>query len=291
MPSNQREAAGLDLSNPSGITQEELEAFRQAYANSNKGQIRSYEFWLEFRPDVLKRHKARSVHWYVGGDHVLSTLSALHQYAVVGFRDGLKYELRLAESRGVPLGDVLDLLSIAFIHAGHPGMYAVADELSEPLRAYEADADAGPCYPENFRFDPDAFVSGMDFSTLEASARDVESLKVWYVETAGEIPRHVEFMAKFRPDLLKAYRNRYEHAIHSSLPAQVMPFVQLHYNIYRGFEEGIRENVLLARALGMTKTQVLDAIFCAVLHSGANGLDAVSRSAEELIETFPVDGA
>lgn len=249
---------GLRLLNFDETTPEELEAFRSFYLDTKGSQNKSYEFWLEFRPDVLKRHKARTVQWYIGGTYPISALAALHQYVNTAFRDGIEYEIRLAQSYGASKSDILDTLSIAFIHSGHPGMYLVS-EFADYLRTYETKQVAEP-FPPNWGFDADAFVSGMDFSTLEATRGDLDRLLGWYEETIGEVPRHVHFLAKSRPTLLKAYRNRYEHAIRDSLPKQMMPYLMLHYDVFRGSRGGIRENVLLARAFGMTRTQVLNSI-------------------------------
>jgi hypothetical protein len=51
----------------------------------------------------------------------------------------------------------------------------------------------------------------------------------------------------------------------------------------RGFRHGIRENVLLGRALGMTREQLLDAICFAVLNAGANALDVVEEAAGDVL--------
>jgi hypothetical protein len=83
--------------------------------------------------------------------------------------------------------------------------------------------------------------------------------------------------------LLKAYRDRYEHAIRDSLPQQMLPYLLLHGNTVRGFRDGIRENVLLGRALGMTREQLLDAICSAVLHAGVEALSIVEEAAGELL--------
>ena len=88
-----------------------------------------------------------------------------------------------------------------------------------------------------------------------------------------QLPKPV--LAEHRPGLLKAYRDRYEHAIRDSLPKQMLPFLMLNYNVVRGFREGIRENVLLGRAMGMTQEQLLDAICSGVLHAGVNALGIV----------------
>jgi hypothetical protein len=96
----------------------------------------------------------------------------------------------------------------------------------------------------------------------------------------------VRFLAQHRPGLLKAYRDRYEHAIRDSLPKQMLPWLMLNYNVVRGFHEGIRENVLLGRALGMTKEQLLDAICFGVLHAGANALGIAEEAAGDLLRQY-----
>ena len=60
MPAISAYQDGLDVSRPDEMTAAEIEAYRREYTGSNKGLLDSFEFWLEFRPDVLKRHKART---------------------------------------------------------------------------------------------------------------------------------------------------------------------------------------------------------------------------------------
>jgi hypothetical protein len=280
------EPGGLDLASPDAVSAEELARFRQFYSDTKGSQNKSYEFWLEFAPDVVKRHKARTVQWYLGEQTTVQVLSMIHQYTIRGFAEGIEYEMQLARRLGSLRTDVLDTLSIAFIHSGHPGMYEAT--LTAPLlRNWVPEPVDRPRFPAAWAFDRDAFRSGMDFETLECTPDDIAALRSWYLDVAGEVPAHVEVMAKYRKDLLKAYRNRYEHAIRESLPAQMMPYLGLHYNVYRGFDGGIRENILLARALGLTREQVLNAIFSAVLHGGANVLDTVARIDDGLIDSFP----
>ena len=275
---------GLNVSNPDVTTAEEIAAYRAEYLNTNKGLLDSFEFWLEFRPDVLKRHKARTRHFTTTKERsypVVALLAMIHQYTIASFEEGVAYEIRLAQTNGATRADILDTLSVAFIHSGHPGMYAAAS-YAEYLRTYE-DPAAVDRFPAGWSFDPQAFDSGMDYSSREASKEDMERLLDWYQRTLGEIPRYVSFMAQHRPGLLKAYRDRYEHAIRDSLPKQMLPFLFLNHNVVRGFHEGIRENVLLGRALGMTREQLLDAICSAVLHAGANALGIVDEAAGELL--------
>ena len=284
MPAISSHQDGLDVTNPDVTTPEEIAAYRAEYLGSNKGLLDSFEFWLEFRPDVLKRHKARTRHFRTAEepDYPLVTLlAALHQYVVEGFREGIAYELRLSQTLGATRADLLDLLSVAWIHAGHPGMYAAAAS-ADFLRDYE-DPEPVERFPAAWSFDPRAFDSGMDYSRRDATPADMDALQDWYRRTLGEIPGYVSLLARHRPGLLKAYRDRYEHAIRDSLPKQMLPFLMLHRNVVRGFGEGIRENVLLGKALGMTREQLLDAICSAVLHAGAEALSVVDEAAGDLL--------
>jgi hypothetical protein len=280
---------GLDVSRPDEMTAAEIEAYRSEYTGSNKGLLDSFEFWLEFRPDVLKRHKARTRHYSSAIEPsypLVGLLGAIHQYTIGAFREGIAYEIRLAQTNGATRSDILDTLSVAFIHSGHRGMYAAAD-YADYLRDYvDPEAGSEPRFPQGWSFDPHAFDSGMDYGTREATPQDMERVQDWYARTLGEVPRYVRFLATHRPGLLKAYRDRYEHAIRDSLPKQMLPWLLLNYNVVRGFHEGIRENVLLGRALGMTREQLLDAICFGVLHSGANALGIADEAAGDVLASI-----
>ena len=39
----------------------------------------------------------------------------------------------------------------------------------------------------------------MDHTTREASKADMRRLRGWYLDTIGEVPRHVDFLARHRP--------------------------------------------------------------------------------------------
>jgi hypothetical protein len=280
---------GLDVTRPDEMTAEEIEAYRAQYVGSNKGLLDSFEFWLEFRPDVLKRHKARTRHYSSATEPqrpLVELCGAIHQYTIMAFREGVAYEVRLAHTNGALRTDILDVLSVAFIHSGHRGMYAAA-AYSEYLREYEDPPASDGRWPAGWRFDAAAFESGMDYAARDATREDMDALIHWYEQTIGEVPRYVRFLVRNRPGLLKAYRDRYEHAIRDSLPCQMLPWLLLNYNVVRGFGEGIRENVLLGRALGMTREQLLDAICFAVLHSGADALAVAEQAAGELLAEMP----
>ena len=278
---------GLDVTRPDVTTQEEIDAYRAEYLGSNKGLLDSFEFWLEFRPDVLKRHKARTRHFRTAKEPdrpLPQILAAIHEYTITAFAEGVAYEIRLAQTLGARRTDILDTLSVAWIHSGHRGMYAAAAS-ADYLRTFE-DPEPAATWPEGWAFDPTAFESGMDHTSREATHEDMERLRDWYRRTLGEIPPYVEFLVANRPGLLKAYRDRYEHAIRDSLPKQMLPYLMLGHNVVRGFRDGIRENVLLGRALGMTREQLLDAICFAVLDAGVEALDLVEQAAGDVLATI-----
>ena len=280
---------GLDVTSPDVTTQEEIDAYRAEYHGTNKGLLDSFEFWLEFRPDVLKRHKARTRHFRTTQEPdrpLVQILAAIHEYTICAFSEGVAYEIRLAQSLGATKTDILDTLSVAWIHSGHRGMYAVAS-YAEYLRTYDDPRPQETArFPDGWEFDAAAFDSGMDFSTREATPEDIAALEHWYRRTLGEVPPHVAFLAVHRPGLLKAYRDRYEHAIRDSLPKQMLPYLLLNHHVVRGSRGGIRENVLLGRALGMSREQILDAICFAVLHAGINALDVVEDAAGDVLATL-----
>jgi hypothetical protein len=277
---------GLDVANPDVTTPEEIAAFHEAYERTNKGRLDSFEFWIEFRPDVLKRHKARSRFFFgdeAGRYPLPGQLLAIHQYAIEAFTGGIGYEIRLAQSNGARRSDILDALSVAFIHSGHAGMYAARAGAAEALRQYE-DPPVSDRFPPNWTIDPDAFHSGMDYSTREASREDIASLMRWYERELGEVPRSARLLARHRPTLLKAYRNRYEHAIRDSLPKQMLPYLLLNHNVVRGNADGIREHALLGRAMGMSTEQLLDSVSLAVLFAGIEVLGIVEEAAGDVLD-------
>jgi hypothetical protein len=278
---------GLDLSRPDEITEEEIDAFHAAYERTGKGRLDSFEFWIEFRPDVLKRHKARTPHYFgkEGKEHPLPLqLASLHQYTIESFEDGIGYEIRNSRSSGARLSDILDTLSIAWLSSGHAGMYAMSRSAGEYLRSYP-EPEIEPRFPPTWGFDPEALRCGMDFANDDTSSAEIGKLLEWYERTVGFVPRNVSFLAKHRPGLLKAYRARYEHAIRDTLPVQMMPFLLLNHAVVQGWGESMRENWLLGRALGVSDEQLQDAIFLGVLFAGASVLDLVDEAIGDLIGT------
>lgn len=281
---------GLDYSSPDTLTAEEVAAFREHYVYTKGYSIPAFEFWLDFRADVLKRYRASVPSMTTRAEPdclVKNCLTMLHHYAIVGYEDGILYEVRLSQRRGATRGEVLDTLAIAFLHGGPLGSRFVATSSGEFLKGWTEEGSADEKrWPAGWSFDPHAFDSGIDFSSTRATREDMDLLIGWYKRTLGEVPRYVRFYAEFRPDFLKAYRNRLENVIRGGLPKQMLPYLLLNFNITRGNADGIRENVLLARAVGVSKEQLVDAFAWASIYAGVEGVSLADEVAGDILRSM-----
>lgn len=275
------------LYNPEVTTQEEIEAYRKFYIATKGYSLPAFEFWLQLRPDVLKRYRANFVRETTSREEsprpLAHVIAMLHYYAVVGFEDGILYEIKLSRTHGATRGEVMDTLAFAFIHGGPLGMTAVAESSMEYIKEWpDGPSTREDRWPADWSFDARAFASGMDFLSPEPTKRDMEALQDWYKTTLGEVPRYVEFLAKYRPGFLKAYRNRFENALRDGLPKEMVPYLLLNLNVTRGFKDGIREAVLLGRALKMTRPQLVDAI-CWAYYGGMEAISIAEEAAGDVL--------
>jgi hypothetical protein len=277
---------GLIYDHPDVTTEAEINEFREFYIRTKGYSLPAFEFWLEFRPDVLKRYRSgtRFATSAEEKSHPLPhVLAMLHYYAIRGYHEGILYEVKLCQSMGATKGEILDTLAFAFIHGSPLGMNFVATSSTEYIRNWSEPPQMDR-YAQGWSFDPDAFKSGMDFSTAETNAAEMERLTKWYASTLGEVPKYVTFLKQHRPEMLKAYRNRFEHAVREALPKQMVPYLLLNYNAIRGFSDGIREAVLLARHFEMTRPQILDAITWAFYYGGVDALSIVDDVAGDILK-------
>ena len=272
---------------PDVTTPEEIETYRKFYIRTKGYSLPAFEFWLEFRPDVLKRYRANFVRETTSAEEqgrpLAHVMAMLHYYAIVGFEDGILFEIKLAQSHGATRGEILDTLAFAFIHANPMGMQHVALASLEHMKNWEEKPPRPDRWPGGWSFDADAFRSGMDFSSPEPTPRDMEALNDWYQTRLGEVPRYVGFLARHRPGFLKAYRNRFEHALRDGLPKEMVPYLLLNFNVTRGFRDGIREAVLLGKSIGLTKAQLVDAI-CWAYYGGMDAISIAEEAAGDILE-------
>jgi hypothetical protein len=282
---------GLDIADPDVTTDEEIARVRE-YNRLTKGYTpASHEFWLRERPDVFKRMMlmVSAADTDRAGERPLKNLMAsLHYYAAVAYAPGVEYQISNARAEGATRGQVVDMLALAYIHGHARGMNTVAKVAQPLLDAWDPGEDSEGeevVFPEGWSFDPGAFRSGLDFSSPDLSSAEWEKLRSWYERALGEVPPHVAFLAEHRPRLLKAYRNRIENTVRGGLPKEMVPYALLYFDVIRGFGPGIRENVLLARHLGI-EHELIVGIVCraAASYAGLAGVGIVAEAAGDILD-------
>jgi hypothetical protein len=270
---------GLDLLNPDVTPPEEWESFREGMRATVGYVLPTAELFGEFRPDIWKRFAAQSRASEPPGAFG-SHLRYLHYYAIIGHVSGVLYQIRLVHHGGHTRDEIVETLGLAAFHSPNYGMHDGGAQIADALRSYE-DPERRFVWPEGWAADPDAFRSGVDFTSPEMAPGEIELIEEWHRSVSGEVPRYVRFLGTHRPDLLKAYRNRLENLLRV-LPKQMMPFLLLHFETIRGHDEGIREAALLARGFGMTRSQALDAVASALNYAGHAGISTVDRAAGDV---------
>ena len=275
---------GLDLSNLDSTSPDEFAAFREFYQRTKGYALPAFEFWAEFGPEVLKRYRLQAKQ--TGAESLIVPLSFLHLYAVIGYSEGILYEIRNAQAMGATKAQILETLAVAFLHAGPRGMQYVATSSQAYLESYEEPTPAAAPFPVGWEPDPKAFESGLDFSEPGLTRAEIASLETWYQRCQGEIPPYVTFLAEFRPSLLKAYRSRFENSIRTALPKQMMPYLMTHFEVVRGSEDGIREGVLLAKGFGLSRAQTVDAIAWGLLYGGPAAASIAERAVGDTLRAW-----
>ena len=276
---------GLDLSQPDVTTVQEWESWRQHDRAYRGYPLPSYDLVGQMgRPDAVKRWFSQIPTFYATNAQTFSGIPVfVHLYAITGFTEGLVYEIDNCESRGYSREAVADVLALAFLHApSASGMFHVHDAVLERMETYTDPATTIE-FPEGWTNDPPFFDCGLDFSSQDMQDGELAKIEDWYREITGEVPGFVSFLGRHRPNLLKSYRNRFEHALRV-LPNQVMPYLLLNYEVHRGFAPGIRDAVLLCRGFGLAKAQAMDAVAWGMLYGGHGGMTNAAAAAGDLFD-------
>ena len=281
-----RIARGLDLARSGALTEEEVRANAEFYNKTLGTTLRWNDFWNENGPDHLRRYRrfvdVSTPGRYEGGARRVDGFGFLAYYANQGFHFGVQYLLRTRNKLGLTKAQCMEGVAMAFLVCGPLGMDTIALALQDfPWIEPEAPAT----YPEGWIADPDAFKSGLDFSSPELSAADLRTLEDWYRHVLGEVPPYVRFLGRERPPVLKAMRGRWESCF-VTLPKQFMPVSMLHYAVTANSKEGIRENVLLARAFGVSKEMTLNLICSALINGWTHGASLIEEASGEIFQNW-----
>ena len=277
---------GLDLSNIATATDTEKADFRQFYDRMLGRGHPGLEYYLNNAPDAMKRYRAfadAATPRNLDTDRRVGGFGFMTYYALSGYVEGVRYLVYIQQQLGLTRSQVMEGLTIAFLHAGPRGSETIAKALEDfPW----IEPTTTPQFPIGWAADPDAFRSGLDFNVRELSAAELGMLEAWYERYLGEVPAYVRLSARHNPAFLKAYRHRFETCVRE-LPKQVVPASLLHYNVSRAHGPGIRENVLLARGFGMTREDTLRAIMSPIINAGMETLTLVDEVAGEILNNWP----
>jgi hypothetical protein len=271
----------MDLNNLEATSREEVDAeLLRLLANRQAlYDVSSELIMLDYRPEFAKLHRrgSRSLGHDLKGASLLDSLGHLFVYIHVAWDTGILNTVHSCRRQGITRAQLLDVFMAGQLTGGPRGAEHIYRAVWMMLRDYKDRAEPAE-FPDGWAADDAAFRCGLDLSTPELTDADYRGLCDWYVQTIGEVPRAVEFAAHYHPRFLKNYRAKWEGALRGGLPKQMLPYMTLRYCTVMGLREGIRENVLLARAWGVQREYVVHAVMSAAYYM--NGLPAVSVATE-----------
>ncbi|EQB14315.1 hypothetical protein [Novosphingobium lindaniclasticum] len=271
---------GLDLSAPTTITPEEIEAFKRHYGGQFGVPMTGLDWWIDRNPEVLKRYRLycsltlRVEPAVMGG-------GTLAYYMLMGYVKGARYVMHSFLNDGLSRAQADEMIALAFVHAGPRGMETIQEAMQGLEFPEQPDKPAR--FPQGWAPDLDAFRSGLDFTTVTLDDGEKSKLYDWYLRTIGEIPPYVRFLAEHRPMLLKTHRARMENMLYV-LPKQCWPTAMLYYHVMSRVAEGIRENVLLCKAWGVSRSDTLDTIGNALVYGQMEAATMVQREAGDVFD-------
>ncbi len=284
---------GMNVSEPDVTTPEEIEAFF-AFDDQPTGRpLASYALWADLRPDVLKR-LLNYVHFIHESESWSCPLPYLNIYAVGGWPEGVRYIMGICQPStflsgpGYSRDAVVETLALSFYLAPSWGTVLVADAIREGLAEYREPEPGAPSpWPDGWAVAPDELKAGLDYSTPDLTKDDVRVLREWYLRVPGEVPKSIELYVRYRPQLLKAERNRWENIVRTGLPNQMFAYLLIHHEVWRGRAAGTREALLLARGLGMSKEHATDAVWYGGSFLGGTAtISEVAETVEEVLDAW-----
>jgi hypothetical protein len=286
------QARGLDLTDLDHVTPEEIAAFREHYIRLHGRAHAGFDFFLASNPSAVKRYRLFAAYTAIPFGEWL-TLTATNfaniaWYARMGYPEGIRYMVHIQQSSGGSSPtEVREGLAISLYHAGAQG----GEVIAEALRDYawqEPEKTAAPRRGDSGRA---LLASGLDFDDPRLLPGEFARLQDWYRHAIGEVPGYVHFLGKHRPEALKAWRNRYEHLVRT-LPVQLLPLASIKFNTYSCTAELIRENVLIARYLGVSKEDTLRTAVSGLLYGGMEAAAMLERVAGDVFDNWdrPVAG-
>jgi hypothetical protein len=243
-----------------------LEWYKTDHGLDDLDLVSYMPFLIDHLPGHYKRMRQHVQATMTGRDGVnlpimAYLLFAIHSYAAINFPKGLHYEILSAHHLGAPKGLVLDVLGYAYLSSGPPGITSAADMSDAFLRDWVDAPDLRPVkWPEGWGPNPAAFRAGIDYSTPDLTAEELQLISEWHQRMHGVVPRHVNLFGRLHPQALKQQRIRYERSIGNVMPAQMAPLLMLQLSTLRFQPDVMRQSIHEARVLGCRRHHVVQTI-------------------------------
>jgi len=215
------------------------------------------------RPEALKRYRlAIDAGRQRQADLPDATraLASLFDHVLLGYHNGILYDLRGSRQRGARRADVGHVLSIAWMYGGNEGVHAAADAAGDELSRWGTEVEGPPLsWPSGWTSDEHAWACGVDWAAQPArgaslSAPDLDRIVAWHERVEGAVPPFVPFLARFHPLGLLTYRARYEATMHGPLPKQ---FVALLLISLATRHDALVRALHMARVFGVDRPHAL----------------------------------
>ena len=252
--------------------------------------LTAYSFLIQNRPDMLKYHmrQMQFLHAVPANGEIpmaITMLTMLHWYACNRVPGGVLHEVMGSQEMGASKAQVNEIFGLAFMHSGPCGFNEVYQQAFDYMASYK-EPDHSIVWPAGWAPDPAAFRSGLDFDNPELTADEKDLLDKWYTDTIGYVPQSISTLVKYNPSFVKQHRAKFEGALATgALPKQMVPYILIHYNMNRGFRDGIREATLLGKAWGMTRDHVVNALTLGTGYmAGIDGMYIVHEAIGDILE-------
>lgn len=108
----------------------------------------------------------------------------------------------------------------------------------------------------------------------------------WYRSLLGEVPPHVDFLARVSPRAFKTQRARFETAVTGALPAQIIPLLSVHLSAVRLWSKPLRRAVQTAKALGVRRSELVAALYWAGVYGADVVMETAMDAAGDLLEDW-----
>jgi hypothetical protein len=217
---------------------------------------------------------------------IFFNLLYLHLYTVLFREKETLYEIVSCKVLGISKAEVLDTIRLGYMTGGPSGINAVAERGRRYLDEWtDSGTESSLVWPASWVKEA-SFSTDLDISTTVLSADESAALRAWYAEHDGAVPRYVEFLVANAPSVLKTFRLRGER-LGRVLPPQAQLLMLIHLAAYQIWTSMLRQVAIEARAMGVTRHQVLQAVFSGCLIGGEWKLAAVLDPLVDFFEDWP----